>query len=181
MFLHVPAVRAAFPTLHVGLLLLRRAHRLDFSACAVAAQGGLPACGSPHPVALLCAALAAETDVNAAVFDLDRIEGTLCVQLATGRERFEDISGAVTHPQPGTVIFADAAERVHACDWAARRSPYSALSDDSRTAFVVAQALHPGAAADVRRMLDRLADALCGAGGAVDMLDLGFANGLARA
>lgn len=171
MFLHDPAVRAAFPHLHVGLLLLRRAHRLTLASLAT---GEVPACGSDHPVARLCGSIAAEAGLPAAAFDLDRIDGTLEVRLATGHERFDAIDRTLSRPQPGEVIFADCAGRLHARDWVRLRSPRSVLSGPSRTVLVVAQDIRPGAGPTVRAFLDRLAAPLQAAGGAVEMLDLDF-------
>lgn len=171
MFLHDPAVRAAFPHLHVGLLLLHRAHRLTLEPIA---GGAVPACGSDHPVARLGAAFAAEAGLRAAAFDLDRIEGTLEVRLATGRERFEATDRSLSRPGPGEVILADGAGWLHARDWGRLRSPRSVLSGPSRTALVVVQDLRPTAGPTVRRFLDRLAAPLRAAGGAVETLDLGF-------
>jgi len=176
MFLHDPAIRAAYPNLHVGLLLLRHAHRLD--------RDGGPdnpshADGSAHPVTRLCATLAAEAGLNAAVFDLDRIAGTLHVRFADGSERFEDIGGGLSHPEAGEVIFIDAAGRVHARAWNARRSPHSVLSEGTHTALVVVQAQQPEAGPAVRRLLQRLASMLRAEGGAVETLDLAF-HGLRR-
>jgi hypothetical protein len=171
MFLHDPAVRAAFPHLHVGLLLLRRAHRLTPDT---GVPGAVPACGSDHPVARLCAAFAAEAGLRAAAFDLDRIEGTLEVRRATGQERFEATDRRLSRPDPGEVIFADAAGWLHARDWGRLRNPRSVLSGQSRTALVVVQDLRPGAGAAVRAVLDRLAGPLRAAGGSVETLDLGF-------
>lgn len=108
------------------------------------------------------------------VFDLDRVEGTLTVRFATGREQFEDARGHLTHPRPGEVIFTDAAHRVHARRWSALQSPHAALSEGTRTALVVVQGVHSGADRDIRKLLDGLATPLRAAGGKVQMIDLGF-------
>ncbi|MGY6632541.1 MAG: hypothetical protein ACXIU8_02210 [Alkalilacustris sp.] len=171
MFLHDPAVRAAFPHLHVGLLLLRRADRLTLPSIAA---GAVPVCGSDHPVARLSAVFAAGGGLRAAAFDLDRIDGTLEVRLATGHEPFEATDRALCRPDPGEVIFADGTGWVHARDWGRLRSPRSALSGRSRTALVVVQDVRPGAGPAVRAVLDHLAEPLRAAGGAVQTLDLGF-------
>lgn len=172
MFLHDPAVRAAFTHLHVGLLLLHRAHRLTLDT---STSGAVPACGSDHPVAKLSSCFAAEAGLRGGAFDLDQIEGTLEVRLATGQERFEAVDRRLSRPCPGEVIFADGAGWVHARDWGRLRSPRSVLSGQSRTALVVVQGLRPGAGSAVRAVLDRLAGPLRAAGGAVETLDLGLA------
>lgn len=176
MFLHDPAIRAAYPNLHVGLLLLRHAHRL-------ALDGGPDdpkhSGGWVHPVARLCATFAAEAGLSVAVFDLDRIAGTLHVRFADGSEQFEEIGGGLSHPEAGEVIFVDAAGRVHACGWIARRSPHAVLSEGTRTALVVVQSRQPEAGLVVRGLLERLAAALQAAGGPVETLDLAF-QGLRR-
>ncbi|TVS00236.1 MAG: hypothetical protein EA407_15040 [Rhodobacteraceae bacterium] len=169
MFLHDPAIRAAYPNLHVGLLLLRHAHRLDLDG---GPDDPADAGGSAHPVAWLCTTFAAEAGLRAAVFDLDRIAGTLQVRFADGSEQFEDIGGGLSHLDAGEVIFIDAAGRVHARDWITRRSPHSVLSDCTHTALVVVQARRPEPGPGVRRFLERLAGVLQAAGGAVETLDL---------
>lgn len=169
MLLHDPAIRAACPNLHVGMLLLRRAHRLDLQCDR---HGPDPACGSSHPVAWLCAARAAEAGLRAPVFDLDRIDGTLHVRLAAGDEMFENVGSGISPLKAGEVIFVDAAGRVHARDWTAQRSPHAILSDGTCTALVVVQARQPGAAPTVRRLLQRLAATLHEGGGAVETFDL---------
>jgi hypothetical protein len=176
MFLHDPAIRAAYPNLHVGLLLLRHAHRLDRDR---GPDDPTHADGSVHPVARLCATFAAEAGLNAAVFDLDRVAGTLHVRFADGSERFEDMGGGLSHPEAGEVIFIDAAGRVHARDWNARRSPHSVLSAGTHTALVVVQAQQPEAGPAVRHLLQRLASMLRAEGAAVETLDLAF-HGLRR-
>ena len=171
MFLHDPAIRAAYPNLHVGLLLLRHAHRLDLES---RPDDPAHADGSAHPVARLCATFAAEAGLSAAVFDLDRIAGTLHVRFADGSERFEDIGGGLSHPEAGEVIFVDAAGRVHSRDWNARRSPHSVLSEGTHTALVVVQVQQAEAGPAVRRLLQRLASVLQAEGGAVETFDLAF-------
>ena len=49
----------------------------------------------------------------------------------------------------GEVIFADGAGRAHARRWTNRQSGYSAVRDTTRTALIVAEALHGSAAGDV--------------------------------
>ena len=175
MFLHDPAVRAAFPDLHVGLLLLCRAHLLEPE---ILGAGSEPDLSAPHPLDRLCSALATEAGLAASVFDMDRIQGTLHVRFASGDESFEEIGGDLSRPLAGEVIFVDTAGRVHARNWAARRSPRSVLTRGVRTVLVVVQAQRPDAGPAVRGFLARLAAHLKAAGGAVETLDLGFERGV---
>ena len=62
-----------------------------------------------------------------AVFDRASIADGLTVRLATGNESFTDLgSGAIEHPEPGEVIFVDAAGHVAARRWCWRQSAESA-------------------------------------------------------
>lgn len=171
MFLHDPAVRAAFPHLHVGLLLLCRAHRL---APGLLGAAPAPALAASHPLDRLCSALAAEAGLAAQVFDMDRIAGTLHVRFASGDEAFEEVGGGRSRPRAGEVILVDSSGRVHARDWGVRRSPRALLTDGVRTVLVVVQTGRPDAGPAVRGVLARLAAHLKAAGGAVETLDLGF-------
>ena len=64
------------------------------------------------------------------------------------------------HPEPGDVIFADAAGRAHARRWTHRQSGWSAVRADTHRALIVAEALHDTAAADVAQLLAALGGAI---------------------
>lgn len=120
-------------------------------------DGDLP---SLHPLVDLCNAVSAAFAIPVAALDTDRITGNLEVRRATGSERYDTFTGDVEHPEPGEVIFADAAGRAHARRWTNRQSGYSAISPATRRAFIVAEALHPDATTDVAALLTALTGAL---------------------
>lgn len=123
-----------------------------------------------HPLVDLSNAVSAAFAIPIAVFDVDRLEGTLTVRHATGSETYLTFAGEVETPAPGEVIFACEAGRAHARRWCNRQSAYSAVSAATRSALLVAEALHPSAAADIERLTETLADRLGGAGAEVTRL-----------
>lgn len=116
-------------------------------------EGALPRL---HPLVDLCNAASLAFAIPVAVFDLDRVAGDLEVRRATGGEAYETFGGELEHPDPGEVIFADAAGRAHARRWTNRQSGLSAVRDGTSRALIVAEALHPTAAQDVARLVDEL-------------------------
>lgn len=104
---------------------------------------------SIHPLIDVCNALSLACAIPVAVFDLDRIVGDLQVRPATGEETYETFRGDIEHPEPGEIIFADAAGQAHARRWTNRQSGRSAVRTDTSRALIVAEALHATAAADV--------------------------------
>ena len=114
-------------------------------------EGDLP---SLHPLVDLCNAVSAAFAIPVAALDADRISGDLEVRRAAGAERYDTFTGDVEHPEPGEVVFVDAAGRAHARRWTNRQSGHSAISAATRRAFIVTEALHEDAAADVTALLD---------------------------
>ena len=76
---------------------------------------------------------------------------------ATGAEEYLAFSGEVEAPEPGEVIFADAANQVHARRWTFRQSRRSTVGQTTRRALIVSEGLHATAAADVPALIDALA------------------------
>ena len=109
-----------------------------------------------HPLIDLCNAISLAFAIPIAVFDTANIDGDLVVRHATGDETYETFSGEIEHPEPGEVIFADAANRVHARRWTNRQSGSSAVRDDTASVLIVSEALHDTAADDMRRLLTAL-------------------------
>jgi DNA/RNA-binding domain of Phe-tRNA-synthetase-like protein len=105
-----------------------------------------------HPLIDLCNALSLAFAIPIAVFDVSRITGHLEVRYATGAEVYVAFSGEEEHPEPGEVIFADAAGRTHARRWTNRQSRDSAVGDDTTTALIVAEAMHRSAEADTQTL-----------------------------
>ncbi len=127
-----------------GEALLRRFRR----------EGVLP---QLHPLVDLCNAVSLAFALPVAVFDLDGVDGFLEVRHAAGAEQYLAFGGEVEHPEPGEVIFADAAGQVHARRWTFRQSRRSTVSETTRRALIVSEGLHASAAADVRALIDALA------------------------
>ncbi|MGO2863780.1 MAG: B3/B4 domain-containing protein, partial [Brevibacterium sp.] len=77
--------------------------------------------------------------------DFALYEGPAHLARATGEESFETISGGETlveHPKPGEVIWRDDAG-VTCRRWNWRQGPRTALSEGTRTAFFILDALGP--------------------------------------
>lgn len=109
-----------------------------------------------HPLVDLCNAISLAYALPVAVIDLDQVEGFIEVRFATGDEQYQAFNGEIEHPEPGEVIFADAARRVHARRWTFRQSRQSTASAATRRALVVSEGLHATAGADVAALLDTL-------------------------
>jgi DNA/RNA-binding domain of Phe-tRNA-synthetase-like protein len=120
-------------------------------------EGDLPRL---HPLVDLCNAVSVAFAIPVAALDLQRIDGDLQVRHATGSEDYLAFSGEHEHPEPGEVTFADDAGRAHARRWTNRQSALSAIQPASANVLIVAEALHDGAAADVRALVDTLAHEL---------------------
>jgi DNA/RNA-binding domain of Phe-tRNA-synthetase-like protein len=120
-------------------------------------EGALP---QLHPLVDLCNALSLAYALPVAVFDLDGVEGYIEVRRADGDEQYLAFSGETEHPDPGEVIFADAARQVHARRWTFRQGRRSTVSPATRRALIVSEGLHPAAAQDVPALIGELADAV---------------------
>jgi DNA/RNA-binding domain of Phe-tRNA-synthetase-like protein len=127
-------------------------------------DGAVP---SLHPLVDLCNALSLAFALPVAVLDVARIDGDLEVRPARGDEEHLGFGGDVERPEPGEVIFADAANHAHARRWTFRQSRRSTVSAHTRDALVVAEALHETAGADVRALIDALAQQLPSLGAVV--------------
>ncbi|MER6612126.1 B3/B4 domain-containing protein [Streptomyces xantholiticus] len=114
-----------------------------------------------HPVVDLCNAVSVAYAVPVAVLDADRIAGPfLMVRHARGDERYTTFGGAIEHPAPGEVIFADSAGRAHARRWTNRQSGDSAVSEHTSTVLVVAEGMHDDGAQAVPELLKTVAEEL---------------------
>lgn len=116
-----------------------------------------------HPLVDIGNAISAAYAIPVAALDVGRIDGDLEVRYATGTETYLSFGGEREHPAPGEVTFADTAGNAHARRWTNRQSGLSAVTAETRTALIVTEALHEGAAVDI----ERAAAALAGALGAV--------------
>jgi DNA/RNA-binding domain of Phe-tRNA-synthetase-like protein len=136
-----------------GEALLRRFRR----------EGTLP---QLHPLVDLCNAVSLAFALPVAVFDLKGVDGFLEVRRAAGTEQYLAFGGEVEHPEPGEVIFADAAGQVHARRWTFRQSRRSTVSETTRRALIVSEGLHATAAADLPALIDALGTEIAAAWGA---------------
>jgi len=110
-----------------------------------------------HPLVDLCNAFSLAFALPVAVFDLAQVEDYLEVRHATGREQYLAFSGEIETPPAGEVIFADAADHVHARRWTFRQSRKSTISADTTRALIVSEGMHQTAAADVPALVEALA------------------------
>ncbi|WHZ10859.1 MAG: hypothetical protein OJF60_001298 [Burkholderiaceae bacterium] len=113
-------------------------------------EGSLP---QVHPLVDLCNAVSVAHATPIAVFDLACVEQTLTVRRADGSERYLSFSGEIERPEPGEIIFADAAGNAHARRWTHRQSALSAITANTARALIVAEALHADAAARMPRLV----------------------------
>lgn len=101
--------------------------------------------------------------------DFHRYNGSASLIRATGDEPFDttaDGETVVKHPEPGEVVWCD--ETGVTCRrWNWRQGPRTALTDDTRTAFFILDALAPVSDADLHAAADALVDALSQLGASV--------------
>jgi DNA/RNA-binding domain of Phe-tRNA-synthetase-like protein len=124
-------------------------------------EGELP---RVHPLVDLCNALSLAFAMPVAVFDVAGIDSHIEVRHARGDEEHVGFSGEVERPEPGEVIFADAANHAHARRWTFRQSRRSTVGPATRQILVVAEGLHATAAADVPALVEALARDLASLG-----------------
>jgi len=117
-------------------------------------EGSLP---SLHPLVDLCNAISLAYAIPVAVLDAAQISGPLEVRYATGEEEYLTFAGDIEHPAPGEVIFADQAGQAHARRWTNRQSGLSAVRETTKTALIVAEALHDQAPDDIPELIKTLA------------------------
>ncbi len=105
-----------------------------------------------------------------AVFDLAQLQGAITAHVADGSEWFQPLGEAEPeHPEPGEVVFSDAARRVVARRWCWRQSDDSAARDSTTTALVTVEAHHASARVEVEAALaDLLALLRVYAGGSAE-------------
>jgi DNA/RNA-binding domain of Phe-tRNA-synthetase-like protein len=113
-----------------------------------------------HPLIDLCNAVSVAYAIPVAALDLDQITGDLEVRHATGHETYHTFGGTTENPEPGEVIFADAAGLSHARRWTNRQSGLSAVRPDTSRVLIVAEALHESVAEDVPALMKTLVEEL---------------------
>lgn len=127
-------------------------------------DGELPAL---HPLVDACNAASLAFAIPIAVFDLAHVAGSLQVRPATGTEQYLAFDGQAEQPEPGEVIFADANGHAHARRWCHRQSARSTIRPETAEVLIVAEAMHAGAAQDLDRLEQALAELLGALGATV--------------
>ncbi|NUR25085.1 MAG: hypothetical protein HOV83_04430, partial [Catenulispora sp.] len=125
-------------------------------------EGDLPRI---HPLIDLCNAASVAYAIPVGVFDLDHVTDHLEVGHATGTETYLTFADTTEHPEPGEIIFTDAAHQAHARRWSNRQSGRSAVRQETSRVLIVAEALHGTASEDVPALMKTLSDAVAEAWG----------------
>lgn len=121
-------------------------------------QGDIP---SINPLVDLANLVSIRHRLPVAVFDQRAVTGVTTVSFAVGHEPFTDLgSDAVSHPEPGEVVFADEAHLVSARRWCWRQSDQSAARATTTEALITVEGQHADAEADVRMAMEDLLDLL---------------------
>ncbi|MFI9510850.1 B3/4 domain-containing protein [Nocardia sp. NPDC052566] len=102
-------------------------------------QGDMP---QVNPLVDYYNAVSVAAAVPIAVFDLDKVSGSLLVDFSAGDETYLAFSGETETPEPGEVIFRDDARNVHARRWCHRQSALSAAGESTRRVLIVAESMH---------------------------------------
>jgi DNA/RNA-binding domain of Phe-tRNA-synthetase-like protein len=123
-------------------------------------EGSLP---EVHPLVDVANAVSVAFAIPVAVFDLDRVAGSLEVRFADGTERYETFGGEVETPPPGEVVFRDDDGWAHARRWTNRQSGRSAVRAETTRVLIVTEGVHPTAADDVPRLVEALSGAVSSA------------------
>ena len=127
--------------------LLRRFKRED----------GLP---NLHPLVDLCNAASLAFALPVAVFDLHNVDEFIEVRPATGAEEYLSFQEEVEHPEPGEIIFVDAADHAHARRWTFRQSRRSVVGAGTEKVVIVSEGVHEQAGEDVPALLAELRGAV---------------------
>lgn len=110
-----------------------------------------------HPLVDLCNAVSLAFALPVAVFDVARVDSFIEVRHAEGTEQYLAFNNKIETPEQDEVIFADAANQVHARRWTFRQSLRSVVSPETEQVLIVSEGLHETAADDVRALIDALA------------------------
>ena len=106
--------------------------------------------------------------------DLGKIDGNIYLKFADGSDRFAILGGAES-PREGEIVYADGKE-VLCRNWNWRESENTKLTEDTRNAILVIDALPPVTGEVVKAAMDNLSDLVsrfCGASTATFMLNAG--------
>lgn len=111
---------------------------------------------SLHPVVDLCNAVSVAFALPVAVIDVANVASFLEVRPAIGTEKYLSFSGEIETPPAGEIIFADAADEVHARRWTFRQSRRSTVSQETSQVLIVSEAMHETGLADMKSLLETL-------------------------
>lgn len=115
-----------------------------------------------HPLVDLCNAISLAFALPVAIFDLAQVADYIEVRYAAGQEQYLAFSGEIETPPAGEVIFADAANHVHARRWTFRQSRKSTISPNTTRALIVSEGMHETAPTDVPALVEALARDISG-------------------
>jgi len=113
-----------------------------------------------HPLVDLCNAVSLAFALPVAVFDINNIDSFIEVRHADGSETYQSFSDEIEYPAPNEIIFADAANQVHARRWTFRQSRQSTVSPETSRALIVSEGLHDTALADAQALLNALKEGI---------------------
>lgn len=113
-----------------------------------------------HPLVDLCNAASLAFALPVAVYDLQKIAGFIEVRPATGSEQYLSFREEIERPEPGEIIFADAADHAHARRWTFRQSRRSVVEQGTTAVLIVSEGVHDQAAADVPALIEELRAAI---------------------
>jgi DNA/RNA-binding domain of Phe-tRNA-synthetase-like protein len=110
-----------------------------------------------HPLVDLCNAVSLAYALPIAVFDLAGVDTYLEVRRADGTETYLAFGGEMETPPPEEIIFADAANQVHARRWTFRQSLKSVVQPATERVLIISEGLHETAGEDVPALIGTLA------------------------
>jgi DNA/RNA-binding domain of Phe-tRNA-synthetase-like protein len=113
-----------------------------------------------HPLVDLCNAASLAYALPVAVFDLEKVEGFIEVRPASGTEQYLSFQEEIERPEPGEIIFADAAAHAHARRWTFRQSRRSVVEASTQKVIIVSEGVHDRAVEDVSTLLGELGEAI---------------------
>ncbi|MCB0164026.1 MAG: hypothetical protein KDI79_07370 [Anaerolineae bacterium] len=111
---------------------------------------------SLHPLVDFCNAVSVAFALPIAVIDVAQVATFIEVRPAVGTERYLAFNGEIETPPAGEIIFADAADEVHARRWTFRQSRRSAVSPETSQALIVSEAMHETGPADMSALMAAL-------------------------
>lgn len=113
-----------------------------------------------HPLVDLCNAASLAFALPVAVYDLQKIAEFIEVRPATGSEQYLSFKEEIEHPEPGEIIFADAASHAHARRWTFRQSRRSVVEQETAAVLIVSEGVHDQAGRDVPALIAELQAAI---------------------